>query len=427
MKRKKIIMETIIIIYIVVLSFLFFNLPNRIELYGNYYLSNTDKIDLSDNIIANVKDLDILNKFKRLKEIDLGNNIITNDQFVLLTKKHPNVTFKAVTTYNVYGVDIRDDENTIKLTNVLVDDNLESKLSVFKNLKKVDLSNQDLSLEKEINLEKKFPNVEFEWEVPILDKKVPNNIETLNLDGLVVNNINDFSKSLSLLHNLTYLDMGNSNLSNEQLQSLREKHPNIKIAWIIKFGVWQIKTDDIAFSVLISNFPYVRLTSDDLSFLKYCTDLQALDLGHQNITDLNVIADNVPNLRILILADNKITDISPLKKLKHLHYLELFINKISDFSPIEDMKELVDLNICYNKVNDIEPFKRLPKLERLWVVGCGINNLKELNMIYPNATINNKSGFGSTGSGWRTHERYYSMIDMYHKRNYISYDFTKYD
>ena len=64
------------------------------------------------------------------------------------------------------------------------------------------------------------------------------------------------------------------------------------------------------------------MTSKDIQVLKYCTDLQALDLGHQRITDLSVIGNYLKDLRILILADNKVSDVSPLANLKHLHYLQ---------------------------------------------------------------------------------------------------------
>ena len=75
--------------------------------------------------------------------------------------------------------------------------------------------------------------------------------------------------------------------------------------------------------MLIYDYDYVRLTSADIEVLKYCTDLQALDLGHQAITDISVIGDYLTQLRILILVDNKVNDLTPLSKLKHLHYLEL--------------------------------------------------------------------------------------------------------
>ena len=62
----------------------------------------------------------------------------------------------------------------------------------------------------------------------------------------------------------------------------------------------------------------------------------------------SIIGEYLTELRVLILADNCIWDISPLSNLKHLHYLELFLNRIYDLSPLRDLHELVDVNISYN-------------------------------------------------------------------------------
>jgi Leucine-rich repeat (LRR) protein len=171
------------------------------------------------------------------------------------------------------------------------------------------------------------------------------------------------------------------------------------------------------------------MTSKDIEVLKYCTKLQALDLGHQAITDISVIGEYLKDLRILILADNRISDITPIKELKHLHYLELFINPISDITPLNDLKGLVDVNFCYCwNINDYSTLKNLPNLERVWLVGTRINGkvVNELRSVHPNAQIVN-TGAGSTNSGWRTHERYYEMIKMYRNPYYLSKSFTKYD
>ena len=194
-------------------------------------------------------------------------------------------------------------------------------------------------------------------------------------------------------------------------------------------GVWSIKTDVTSFSVLISNFPYVRLKSSDIEVLKYCTKLQALDIGHQAITDVSIIGEYLKDLRILILSDNHVADITPLKELKHLHYLELFINPLTDISPLKDLKELVDVNFCYCRgISDFSTLNDLPNLERIWLVATRVSNneINDLNYYHPNAQIVN-TGSGSTNSGWRTHERYYEMIKMYHYPYYLSESFTKYD
>ena len=51
---------------------------------------------------------------------------------------------------------------------------------------------------------------------------------------------------------------------------------------------------------------------------------------------------------------------------------------------------------------------------------------KSIKSKYPDVKIV-YTGYGSTHSGWRTHPRYYAMIDMFNKRDYISELFTKYD
>ena len=429
MSKMKMFVEICLLSIILFLIAVLIKSPKRIELYDTIYLSNVKNIDLSNTKIMSLDELnEKLIDFKKINTIDLGNNAFFNNDILILQKKYPNVNFKAVKKYNIYNKELKDNTENLDLSNVKIDKNIIEYLKLFSKLKSVNLMNQDLSLEEEIEIKKEFPDISFEWSVPILDIKVSSESTKISLDGKKVDNISNLYKSLTLLPKLTYLDMGKSNLSNEELDKIRKDFPNVKVAWVINFGVWHIRTDDVAFSVLISNFPYKRLTSEDIGFLKYCTDLKALDLGHQRITDLSPIADNLPELRILILADNKITDITPLKKLKKLHYLELFINNITDISPLKDNKELVDLNLCYNRINNYDVISSLPKLERLWVVGAHLNNEQYNKIISEHPNINiNRVGGGSTGNGWRTHSRYYAIIDMFHKRNYISEEFSKYD
>lgn len=425
--KKKIVL-TILLFYIFFLSILLFCAPYKIEIYGNSYLSNVTNIYLSktDNLEEDLEDK--FAKFKKLKEVNFGDNYISLEAKEELINRYPNINFYITSMVDINGLKVKDNVNRMDLNNVKINNNLIDDLKKLPNLKEIDFKDNKIDKKLQLSLIENYPNINFIWNVEVLDTVVKSDIESLDLDGKKVTDLDDFISSLKLLKNLKKLNMGTSNLSNEELGNLREILPNIRIDWTIYFGKWHINTDDVAFSVLISNFPYTRLTSEDLSFLKYCTELQALDLGHQKITDISVIADNLPNLRVLILADNKITDITPLSKLKHLHYLELFINKITDISPLKDNKELVDLNLCYNYIKDYSSLLNLPKLERLWLVGTSINekdynNLKEK---YPNSVIV-KYGKGSTGNGWRSHSRYHKMIDMFHKRNYISEEFTKYD
>lgn len=319
----------------------------------------------------------------------------------------------------------------LDLSNDNVDSNIMLELSKLPKLKKVTINNQILPQNLQIDLEKKYPKIKFYWKVKVLNKTVKNTIKELDLSDSKVKDIDTFKSSLKLLHNLKYLDMSDCNLSNKKLAKLRKEFKNIKIVWRIYLGKWSLKTDAVSFSVLITRFDYRRMKSADIEVLKYCTDLQALDLGHQSITDISVIGEYLPNLRLLILADNKISNIKPLKKLKHLHYLELFMNNIKDISPLKHCKELVDLNLAHiGPLYDFSPLlnNKFPLLERLWIENSGgtAKYYPLLKSKYPKVRIVH-TGYGSTHSGWRTHPRYYAMIDMFYKRNYISDLFTKYD
>lgn len=305
------------------------------------------------------------------------------------------------------------------------------KISKFPGLQKVKIKNKKLTPDMQLYLEKTYPNISFEWEIKILNKRISNTAKKLDFSNYKIKDLKAFKKSLSLFHKLKYLDMSDCNLSNETLAGLRKEFPKTKVVWRIYLGKWSLKTDDVAFSVLITDFSHRRMRSSDIQVLKYCTDLQALDLGHQAITDISVIGKYLPNLRILILADNRIRDISPIAKLKHLHYLELFMNNISDISPLTKCDELVDLNIAHiPALHDFSPIIRhkLPILERLCVQNSGGTSryLSSIFKTYPKVRIVYK-GYGSTHSGWRSHPRYFAMINMFHKRNYISKEFSKYD
>ena len=340
----------------------------------------------------------------------------------------PNFKFKGILYYNVYGKRVMQYDETLDLSDVVIDETLEDKLSVMPNIKEVNIYNQDLTNEQKILLKEKFPNITFKCKVDILDQNVDYNVETLDLSYKNIEDIDGFKRTLSLLPNLKKIDLSYSNLSNEELGNLRLALPNVRIDWVVHLGKWSVRTDAVAFSVLITQYDYKRMTSNDIQVLKYCTELKTLDLGHQAIEDISVIGAYLQDLRILILADNKIKDISPIANLKHLHYLELFMNDITDSTPLASCTELVDLNISFNyRFSDISGILNLPKLERLWLISDRISSdsYKLIRETYPNVVLVT-TGTGSTGSGWRTHERYYTMIDMY-RNNYISDVFLKYD
>ena len=335
---------------------------------------------------------------------------------------------EAPIKYNLYGLECFNNIKTIDLSNSYIDSDLEDKISLFNNVNYIDLRNHDLSYEQMISLKERFPHITFNFSIKIGDILYDSFIEELDLNHINITDLEDFKHRLSLFTHLKKLDMSYCNLTNEQLGALREEFPNVQIDWVVHLSKWSFRTDVKSFSVLVVYINYVPIKSEDLEVLKYCWNMEALDLGHQAITDVTPIAKYLPNLKILILADNKISDISPLASLTKLHYLELFINPIHDISALSNLKELVDLNLCYDRIWDYSPLYDLPMLERLWLVGTGVNGyyINQLKNYHPDTQIV-YTGAGSTESGYRKHERYYEMIKMFKDRYYMSPSFTKYD
>ena len=74
---------------------------------------------------------------------------------------------------------------------------------------------------------------------------------------------------------------------------------------------------------------------------------------------------HAPNLRLLDLSGNPISDLTPLANLTNLEELLLHDNRISDISPIAGLINLVHLSIDHNAVTDISPLAGLTNLRHL--------------------------------------------------------------
>ena len=307
---------------------------------------------------------------------------------------------------NEINTDNENDISTEITTTVSMDENIENTENVTE----------------EITTEEATPGPDIE----LLGDIYPYDTKEINISGKVVSDIEGLCEAFEKLEFLEYVDMCDCGLSNEQMEQLLNRFPNVKFVWKVTMGLWTIRTDCVAFSTLKDGTINYRLTNEDVKVLKYCTDMVALDLGHNKVTDISFL-QYMPNLKILILVDNRvegysdvyIDDLSYLKYVPKLQYLEFFVGSVSDISFLQYTPNLVDLNISYNPISDVTYLLNFTKIERLW---CEHTNLTEedyelLKQTYPDAKIV-YYGEGSVDQGWRAHDRYFAMIDMYHN-NYV--------
>jgi hypothetical protein len=219
-----------------------------------------------------------------------------------------------------------------------------------------------------------------------------------------------------------------------QVGKLTEALPEVEFGWKLQLMKYKtrhiVRTDAEAFSTLHGKCP--NHASREFELLKYCTNLLALDLGHNNLTDITFLR-NMPRLRVLILGENqKLKNIEVLADLKDLEYLELFTCGIKDITPLTKLPNLIDLNLANNSVADWRPLKEMKQLKRLWISGMGVHAMTaaekaELQEALPDTKIMYKGQ--PTDNGWRTdpatkkNDPHYDIIyEIFHTGKYIPFE-----
>ena len=241
--------------------------------------------------------------------------------------------------------------------------------------------------------------------------------EEMNLDtvsGAV--STDDLECMIAFMPNLKKITAKwHAELNNDKMIPLVEKYPEVTFVWALRINKYKIYTDVTAFSTMSTDSDARYLKSRDCELFRYLPNLRALDLGHQDITDISFVR-YMPELRILILADNNIKDITPIGELKHLEYLELFMNYyITDLSPLANCTELKDLNLSYLKFTSLQPLEACTKLERLWDAGAKVSaeEREAFRASHPDCEVLFRPRGSSTYGTWRSHPRYAQYRKMF--------------
>ncbi|MBQ3866410.1 MAG: leucine-rich repeat domain-containing protein, partial [Clostridia bacterium] len=408
-----------------------------VRLYGQTVPTDARELSLDGCDLSDAAPLKAaLENLPDLTAVTAADARMDGDELLSLMRAFPDVTFRIPADLTLAGQTVATEATDLDLAgqgeNSFSGDELRRLLALFPNLKTADLTGTLADPEAQLQLALAFPDVTFRWQVDVAGAIYDSTVQELDFTGNQQVTPALLRARLPLFSGLTRVEVTDCPGENEAWGAIRKDFPGVKLVWRLQMGDFSLKTDDLAFSVLImKDDKRAQLHSADLEVLQYCTDLQALDLGHQLLTDISAIGNYLPELRILILADNQISDLSPLAKLKHLHYLEIFVNstQLNDLSPLAQCRELVDLNISYlYGPRDFSALYDLPLLERLWAehTHLSVREADKLQERYPNATIVIE-GEGSVDNGWRTHSRYYAMLDMFHKKDYVSERFSRYD
>ncbi|MBQ7520504.1 MAG: hypothetical protein IJU12_09300 [Clostridia bacterium] len=257
--------------------------------------------------------------------------------------------------------------------------------------------------------------------------------ETLDLTGVRITRLDRLRLALCSMPYLTYVDLTDCGLSDELLGEFRELMAprGVKIVWTLHLGKtgYSLRTDDWVFSTRHSSKD-PRLEDDEVAPLRYATELRALDLGHNWITDVSFL-EPMTELRVAILSDNRFSDLSYLQG-KPLEYLEIFNTRVSDLSFLEGCDTLMDLNICMTRVYDLSPLYHLKNLRRLWVGNAtGVTWTERQRFLsYQKDNLEAYEFWTDipTLYGWRGdengpgHPRYEIIKAMFHENVYYDFD-----
>ncbi len=127
----------------------------------------------------------------------------------------------------------------------------------------------------------------------------------------------------------------------------------------------------------------------DIQFLSNLTELRAINLNYNFITDLTPL-EKLSKLERLGAAANQISDIRPLAALTDLFDLALDQNQIEDISALAGLSSLNQLGISDNQITDLSPLAGKENLMFLSVFG---NPCRDLRPVWQVPLLNFTAGF----------------------------------
>ena len=140
----------------------------------------------------------------------------------------------------------------------------------------------------------------------------------------------------------------------------------------------------------------------NLSFMKHNTHVDYLSAMYNEISDLkpltgnktisvlclskNMIWDLTPqkwsNITKILVADNRIDDVTPLSFIQTLKFIDVSFNRIQDISPLRQLQNLKHLDVSNNLIEDISSIS--PSISTLFIPR---NYITDVDVLVVSTTI----------------------------------------
>ncbi len=372
-----------------------------IPFQGEFYPMDTAELTVTS--LTDV-DLEALNYFTQLASVS-GENCPDYPQLHALRMQRPELTV----TYTIPVAGAQYAYDTAQL--VLPGEDAQALMELlpyFTELTAVELTAPLAPVEQITALLEAFPEITFSWQLELAGMQVNSATETLDLTGIPMT-VEEMDAVLPYLTSLTYVDMTDCGISNEDMDALNRRYEDIKIVWTVDIGnIMRVKTDEIWFMPGKWNY---WVNTEDVYNLRYCTDMICVDIGHMRVDNCEW-ARFMPKLKYLLVADTLISDISPIAGLEELVFLEIFLTEVTDYTPLLELPALEDLNLHYT-YGDPNVIKQLTWVNNIW--WRNIRLTEEERQMLQEALPETHFEFwskASTGAGWRKLKNYYDHRDV---------------
>lgn len=385
----------------------------QVPLNGQRYSQDTAALSLAD---ASAQELEeYLPYLPLVTEVKLIGALPEKEELDRLQGDFPGIRFSWEVTLS--GSQVEDTLREADLSGETLNyEALRSALRYLPDLEKVDLRDCSLTDSEIKVLAQENPDCFFLWNLHIGELVFSTDVEEIDISGQTVESAEEIESILPLFPNLGKVIMSFCGLDDETMDALNRRHEDIRFIWSVKIKDVYLRTDALYF------YPYkfyhdMEVNTDDLYPLRYCTDIEAVDIGHMVEVENCDWAAFMPNLKYLIIIETKITDLTPLANAKNLVFLEIFSTNITDYTPLLGCTSLEDLNLG-KTYGDPTPIAQMTWLKNVWWFGApergkpSSNAEAMLTEALPNATLRFWLENPNVGNGWRQLDNYYAMRDL---------------
>ena len=392
----------------------------KLGLGGEWFDVNTEDMRLTLPDVGSAELLSQLPWFPALKSVTLENAVLSPDEQRSILAACPGVEFRWPVQAGEQLLSCDVTELSLAGEEAAELSALEAVLDLLPSLRRLDFTGSAVPGEERMAFMDRHPELEGSWTVSLMGTTYPWNTQLLDFNNVTFTQedfaaLEDAIPQFPLLERVEMCDTG---VPYTALDALNKKYENVKIVWMVRFGTnnaYALRTDKTYFRLSEYGEYPPAMTDEDARILGYCTDMVAIDLGHQNFTSLSWL-EGMSHLKYLIIVESPIQDLTSLSKLKELEYLEIFKTDVTDLAALKECPSLKALNCCYIKTSGDKAYKALkemPQLEYLWYCGNHmtteqLNSLKKLN---PNLITFTVRGGESSGGRWRYMQYYYDMRD----------------